>query len=101
MLRGLRYRKTVMSPGRSGLKGHYARTVNLFIQRTCGGTLSSSFGTFPELRIILPLGAGTFIRLTNLELLPGPCMKDYWVCTPELCLADELSLDYKDRKVTY
>ena len=73
-----------MSPGGSGMKGQYARTVNLFIQRICGGTLYSSFGTFPELWITLPPGAGTFTRLTDLELLPGPHMEDYRVYRLEL-----------------
>ncbi len=79
------------------MKGRYARTVNLFIQGICGGTLYSSFGTFPELWITLPLGAGTFTRLTDLELLPGPRIQDYRVCRPELYPADELSLEYMDR----
>ncbi len=72
---GLQDRKTVMFPDSSGMKGQYAKTANLFIQRICGGTLSSSFGTFPGLRITLPSGAGTFTRLTDLELLPGPRME--------------------------
>ena len=79
------------------MKGRYARTVNLFIQRICEGTLYSLFGTFPELWIISPPGAGTLIRLTDLELLPGPRMEHYRVCRPELCLADELSLEYMDQ----
>ena len=79
------------------MKGRYARTVNLFIQEICEGTLTSSFGTFPELWITLPPGAGTFTRLMDLEPLPGPRMEDYRVYRTELYSADELSQDYMNR----
>ncbi len=44
----------------SRVKGLYARTVNLFIPRICGGTLFFFIWTFPGLRITLTPGAGTF-----------------------------------------
>ncbi len=85
------------SPGGSGMKGRYSRTVNLFIQRICKGTLTSSFGTLPKLWITLPPGARTFTRLTDLELLLGPRMKAYRVTELNFTFPNELSLDYMER----